>query len=76
MIFRREPAVLLSLVSSVIALAIGFGLDITSEQVGLIMAAVTAVIGVVTRSQVYSPASVEEIRTEGEPNLRGRVVER
>ncbi len=52
MIFNREPAAILALVGSIIALAIGFGLDITGEQVGLIMAAVTALIGFVTRSQV------------------------
>lgn len=50
--FGREPAVILGLVSALIALAVGFGLDITPEQVGLIMAAVTAIIGFVTRSQV------------------------
>lgn len=71
MIFRREPAVLLSLVSAVIALAAGFGLDVTEEQVGLIMAAVVAVIGFVTRSQVTPTASVE-----AGPTSRGRVTER
>lgn len=69
MLFKREPAVILSLVSAVIALATGFGLDITSEQVGLVMAAVSAVIGVVTRSQVTPVASLPT-------GIRGRVTER
>jgi hypothetical protein len=71
--FKREPARILSLVSAVIALAVGFGLPVTSEQVGLIMAVVAVLVGEGTRSQVYSPASVEEIRALP---LRGRVTER
>jgi hypothetical protein len=52
MIFDREPALILAAVQAIIALAIGFGLDITTEQVGLILAATAAVIGVITRSKV------------------------
>lgn len=51
-IFGREPALVLGLVSALIALSIGFGLNITAEQVSLIMAAVVAVASFVTRSQV------------------------
>ena len=69
MIFKREPAVILGLVSALIAVAIGFGLDITSEQVGLIMAAVSAVIGVITRSQV-SPTALMS------PEMKRRITER
>lgn len=58
MIFRREPAVILSLVSSVIALAVGFGAPITTAQVGLITAAVSALIGFVIRSQVTPTATI------------------
>lgn len=56
--FGREPAVILSLVSALIAVGVGFGLDVTPEQVGLIMAAVSAVIGFVTRSQVTPTSEV------------------
>lgn len=52
MIFGREPALILGLIAAGIALAIGFGLDISTEQVGLVMAAVTALFAVITRSQV------------------------
>ncbi len=52
MLWKREPAVILSLVSALVAVGVGFGLDVTPEQVGLIMAAVSAVIGFATRSQV------------------------
>lgn len=52
MIFKREPAVILAAIEAIIALAIGFGLDLTGEQVALILGAVAAVFGVITRSQV------------------------
>ena len=56
MIFNREPALVLGLIAAVIALAIGFGLNISTEQVGLIMAAVTALFAVVVRAKVTPSA--------------------
>jgi hypothetical protein len=50
--FGREPAVILGLVGAVIALGVGFGLNVTPEQTGLILAATSAVLAFVTRSQV------------------------
>ena len=52
MILGREPALLLGLVQAVIALAIGFGLHISPEQFGLIMAATAALAAVIVRQQV------------------------
>jgi hypothetical protein len=51
----------LAVVSGAVALAIGFGAHITVEQMGLIMAFSAAVLGVITRQSVYSPASVEKM---------------
>lgn len=54
--FGREPAVILGFIGAALALAIGFGLRVSGEQVNLIMvfaaAAITLLTGVVTRSQV------------------------
>jgi hypothetical protein len=50
--FGREPALILGAVNALIALAVGFGLDVTTQQVGLINAAVAAVLALVVRSQV------------------------
>lgn len=50
--FGREPALLLGALNAIIAVAVGFGLDVTPEQVGLINAAVAAVLAVVTRQKV------------------------
>lgn len=58
MIFGREPALILGLVGAVIALAVGFGLNVTPEQTGLILAATSAVLAVVTR-QLVSPTATK-----------------
>lgn len=50
--FGREPALILGALTALIALAVGFGLDVTEEQVGLILAAVSAVMALIIRSQV------------------------
>jgi hypothetical protein len=47
-----EPALILGAVNAVLAVAVGFGLHVTPQQVGLINAAVSAVLAVVLRSQV------------------------
>lgn len=52
MILNREPALIVGAVNALIALAVGFGLDIESEQIGLINAAVAAVLSFVVRRQV------------------------
>lgn len=52
MIFGREPALVLGALNALLAVAVGFGLDVSPEQVGLINAAVAAVLAVITRSRV------------------------
>ena len=52
MLFNREPALILAAVQAGLAVAIGFGLDLTNGQTALILAAVAAVIGVIVRSRV------------------------
>lgn len=56
MIFNREPALILGVVNAIVALVVGFGLDLTAEQVGLISAATSAVLALVARSQVTPKA--------------------
>lgn len=55
--FHREPALIIGLVKAGIALLVAFGLSLTAEQVGAIMAFVTMAGAVVTRSQVWSVES-------------------
>lgn len=54
--FSREPAAILGFVGAIIGLVIAFGVPLTKEQTGAIMAVVTAGVGLAIRSQV-SPVS-------------------
>lgn len=58
-LWKAEPTMILSVVSAGIALAIGFGAHISTQQMGFIMAFVAAVLGLINRSQVTSPASLD-----------------
>jgi hypothetical protein len=52
---QYEPALVVGVVQAAVALAVGFGIDLSGEQVSLIVAFTAAVLSVVTRSNV-SPA--------------------
>lgn len=62
--FKREPARILAVISAGIALAVGFGLSISGQQVNLIMVFSSAVImlvaGEATRSQVVPTEKANE----------------
>lgn len=62
-LWGREPALILGAIQTVLALAIAFGLDLSNEQTGAILAASAAVLAVVTRSQV-SPSATVAAETE------------
>ena len=49
---RQEPAMVVALLGSVLALLAAFGLSLTAEQTGALMAVVSAVLGLLTRSLV------------------------
>lgn len=51
-LWSREPAAILGALQAVIALAISFGLELSAEQVGAVVAATAAVLALITRSQV------------------------
>ena len=53
---RQEPALVTGVVSALIALGISFGLDLSTDQVGTIMAVVGALLAFVVRSQVTPTA--------------------
>lgn len=50
-----EPVLVLGVVQAIVALAVGFGLQWSGEQVALVTAAAAAVLGLIARSKV-SPA--------------------
>jgi hypothetical protein len=51
-IWNREPALFLGVVQAAIALFVSFGLGLTPEQIGGILAFSAAVLALITRSQV------------------------
>lgn len=52
MIWKREPALFYGLVNTVLALILAFGVDLTTEQTGAILAVTSALLAIITRSQV------------------------
>lgn len=62
-IFGREPVMLMAIVQAGIALAVGFGMPVTTEQTGLILAFVAAVLGYIARSQVTPTETLPEADT-------------
>lgn len=57
-LWGREPAMVLALVGAVIALGVSFGLKLTLEQTGAILALTQIVLGLITRTQVSPSAKV------------------
>ena len=51
-LWGREPTMILALIQAVIVLAVTFGLRLTPEQTGAILAVAALVLGLITRSRV------------------------
>lgn len=60
-LWGREPAMVVAFVGAVITLLVAFGLNLTDQQIGAIIAVVTLLLGLITRSQVSSPATVAKL---------------
>lgn len=52
MIFNREPALVMGVIQTVLALVLAFGVDLSTEQVGAILAVSAAVLSLVVRAKV------------------------
>lgn len=61
-LWNTEPTMILAVIQAGMAMAMGFGLHLTTEQMGLTMAFLAALIGMVNRGQVHSPSTVEAIK--------------
>jgi hypothetical protein len=60
-LWGRQPAMIVALVQAVIVLGVAFGLNLSADQIGGILALVAIALGLVTRSQVSSPATVAKL---------------
>jgi hypothetical protein len=59
MFFGREPVLIASAIRAVVLAAVTFGLELSSEQIAALMFAVEAVLALLTRQSVTSPATLE-----------------
>ncbi len=50
--WNKEPALIIGLVQAAIALTVSFGIELTNEQTGAIMAITAALLALLTRSKV------------------------
>lgn len=55
----REPALIIGAIQALLALVVAFGLDLTAEQTGAILALSAALLSVWTRSNV-SPSPPDQ----------------
>ena len=67
--FGREPAVILGAVQALLALGLSFGLQLTPEKMGAIMAAAAAVIALLVRRQV-SPVGQQPAPAQNQPGAQ------
>lgn len=59
MIWKREPVLIQGVIQMGLALILAFGVDLTLEQTGGILAFTAAVLALITRTQVTPNDSVE-----------------
>lgn len=71
-LFGREPVVIIAAVNAVVQLAVGFGLELSGEQQGLISAGVTAVLALFVRQQVTPTEQVAVTVDDMKDALKGR----
>lgn len=75
-LLSAEPAILVGLIQSCLALAVSFGWSMTPEQVGSIMAVVSAILALLVRQAVVSPNTIAMAEEISQPitGLAGRLV--
>lgn len=66
MIFKREPALWLGLVNTVLALVLAFGVSLSADQIGGILAATSALFALITRTQVTPNINVPNVPMGGD----------
>lgn len=77
---KVQPALALGLVQAVIVLGVSFGLRLSPEQSGAILAVIAALTALLTRSYVSSPATAEilakgTLKTQASPRQMDKAAE-
>jgi hypothetical protein len=65
-LWNREPVAVLALVQTILGVVLAFGLTLSQEQVGAIMAAAAAVLGFVARTQVSPVSSIAQAAAQAQ----------
>lgn len=60
-LWGREPVLILGVVQAALALAVSFGLELSGEQTGAVMAFSAAVLSLIARRTVTSPAGASQL---------------
>ena len=64
-IIKEEPAVIIGAIQAAIALAVSFGLKLTTDQIGAIVAIAAVVLSIVLRQKVKPMAMLTKAEKEG-----------
>lgn len=59
MIFKREPVLVLGTIQATLGLLVAFGLHLTPEQIGALLATSAAVLSLMARRRVAPTASAQ-----------------
>lgn len=70
-LLSSEPALFLGLLQAAVALAVSFGLDLSPEQVGALMAFSAALLAVVLRQTVVSATGLVQVAKNTAESLSG-----
>lgn len=70
-ILRSEPVLVVALVQAALVLAAAFGLHLSAEQIAAAVGFFSAVLAVVVRQAVASPATVVEVARQTAEALSG-----
>jgi hypothetical protein len=62
--FNTEPVAIAAAIRALLVVAVGFGLDLSGEQVASIVVAVELVLGLFVRSQVTPTVKVDSVSPE------------
>lgn len=60
-LWGREPVLILGVIQAGLALVVSFGLELSSGQIGAIMAFSAAVLSLIARRTVTSPTTVSQL---------------
>lgn len=70
--FKQEPAAWVGTIKAILVAGMAFGLNMTGDQLGVVVLALEAIGGLLIRQNVFAPVSkdgdqLEKVKYEGQP---------